>query len=144
MKKTIKILKILFLICLTLFMFLFIIALLFIPQEAISKHFELGYNMAGMYYICTSYLLNIFVPMLSYLILYLILFVTVKSKRMFMILLFLPTLWYLWMFIDLFGGDVENIGPDRIELPTYYEQWLVIVLNLCMGLGLGWIVKNKE
>ena len=125
-------------------MFLFIIALLFIPQEAISKHFELGYNMAGMYYICTSYLLNIFVPMLSYLILYLILFVTVKSKRMFMILLFLPTLWYLWMFIDLFGGDVENIGPDRIELPTYYEQWLVIVLNLCMGLGLGWILKKKR
>jgi len=113
-----------------------------LTQEPISKHFELGYNMADVY-ICTSYLLNILAPMLSYLIFYLLLFVTVKSKKMFMILLFLPTLWYLWMFIDLFGGDVENIGPDRIELPTYYEQWLVIVLNLCMGLGLGWMLKKK-
>jgi len=143
MKKTIKILKILFLVCLTLFMFLFINVLVFFPQEAISKHFELGYNMADVY-ICTSYLLNIFVPMLSYLIFYLILYMSVKSKKMFMILLFLPTLLYLWMFIDLFWGDVENIGPDRIELPTDFEFNLVFVLNLCMGLGLGWIIKNKE
>ena len=143
MKTIIKTLKIIFLLWLTLFMIIFISALLFAFMTLIAEHFEFGYNIGDIYH-CPNYLLNMLVPLLAYLMTYLILFMSVHSKKMFLTLVFLPTLWYVWIFGDLFYGAIHDIGPGAIELPTNYESILVLGVNICMLIGLGWMFKKKE
>lgn len=143
MKQIIKILKTIFFLGLTLSMLIFIYVVLMLLLEVTAEHFKFGYNIADTYH-CPNYLLNMLVPALAYLVTYFILFIRVGSKKMFMILLFLPTLWYLWMFGASFTGDIHDIGPGAIELPNYYELILLLGVNIVMFVGLGWMFKSFE
>ena len=99
--------------------------------DVIAEPFGFGYNIGKSYH-CPNYLLNMLLPALAYFLTYLILLAKVRSEKVFVILLFLPTLSYLWGFGISLHGDIHNIGPGAINFPTKYESLFILVLNILM------------